>query len=121
MSKPQMNTMNEERFEGVKGLKIFLGSWRPAGAARAAIILIHGFNAHGAYMEWAGEQLAANGLSVYALDLRGRGRSEGERFYVEEFSDYLGDVDKLVNIARTRNPGLPVYVLGHSAGGVIAS
>ena len=65
--------------------------------------------------------IAADGLASYALDLRGRGKSEGERFYVEKFQDYLDDVDKLVTQARTENPGLPVYVLGHSAGGVIAS
>jgi alpha-beta hydrolase superfamily lysophospholipase len=51
----------------------------------------------------------------------GRGKSEGERFYVEKFSDYLGDVDRLVRQARSENPGLPVFVLGHSAGGVIAA
>jgi alpha-beta hydrolase superfamily lysophospholipase len=60
-------------------------------------------------------------LQVYALDLRGRGKSEGERFYVEKFSDYLDDVNTLVSTARTENPGLPIYVLGHSAGGVIAN
>jgi alpha-beta hydrolase superfamily lysophospholipase len=85
------------------------------------MILIHGFNAHSGYMKWPGEQFAGTGFAVYALDLRGRGKSEGERFYVENFSDYLADVDKLVNTARAENPGLPVYVLGHSAGGVIAS
>ena len=72
------------------------------------MILIHGFNAHSGYMRWPAEQFAANGLAVYALDLRGRGKSEGERFYVENFSDYLGDVDQLVGIARSENPGLPV-------------
>lgn len=113
--------MIESSFEGVGGLKIATRSWKPEGTPRAVMILVHGFNAHSGYMEWPGEQFAANGLATYALDLRGRGKSEGERFYVEEFSDYLGDVDKLAGIARTENPGLPVYVLGHSAGGVIAS
>src|SRR6185436_11403481 len=112
---------NEGTFEGVGGLKIFMRSWKPEGTPRAVIVLIHGFNAHSGYMIWPAEQFVANGLSAYALDLRGRGRSDGERFYVEQFSDYLGDVDKLVEIARSENPGLPVYVLGHSAGGVIAS
>jgi alpha-beta hydrolase superfamily lysophospholipase len=113
--------MKESTFEGVGGLKIATRSWRPDGKARAIMILIHGFNAHSGYMVWPGEQFAANGFATHALDLRGRGKSEGERFYVEEFSDYLGDVDLLVNIARTEDPGLPVYVLGHSAGGVIAT
>src|SRR5688500_10245916 len=112
---------NERTFKGVGGLRIASRSWRPESAVRGIVILIHGFNSHSGYMAWPAEQFAANGLAAFALDLRGRGRSEGERFYVEHFSDFLGDVDKLVEIARTESPGLPVYVLGHSAGGVIAS
>ena len=113
--------MNESSFEGVGGLKIATRSWQPEGKPRAVMILVHGFNAHSGYMVWPGEQLSANGFACYALDLRGRGNSEGEWFYVEEFSDYLGDVNKLVEIARSEHPGLPIYVLGHSAGGVIAT
>ncbi len=113
--------MNESSFEGVGGLKIATRSWPVEGSPRAVMILIHGFNAHSGYMVWPGEQLSARGFACYALDLRGRGKSEGERFYVEEFSDYLGDVNTLVEIARSENPGLPVFVLGHSAGGVIAT
>jgi alpha-beta hydrolase superfamily lysophospholipase len=113
--------MKESSFESVGGLKIATRSWQPAGKPRAVMILIHGFNAHSAYMTWPAEQFAAGGLACYALDLRGRGKSEGERFYVEKFSDYLGDVDGLVRQARSENPGLPVFVLGHSAGGVIAA
>lgn len=113
--------MKESSFEGVGGVKIFTRSWQPEGNPRGVMILIHGFNAHSGYMIWPAEQFAAHGLACYALDLRGRGKSEGERFYVEKFSDYLEDVDKLVRIARSENPGLPVYVLGHSAGGVIAT
>jgi alpha-beta hydrolase superfamily lysophospholipase len=112
--------MKESSFEGVGGLKIATRSWDAAGAPRAIMILVHGFNAHSGYMVWPGEQFAANGFATYALDHRGRGKSEGERFYVEQLSDYLGDLDKLVNIARSEHPGLPVYMLGHSAGGVIA-
>lgn len=113
--------MKESSFEGVGGLKIATRSWEPEGSPRAVMILVHGLNAHSGYMEWPGEQFAANGFASYALDHRGRGKSEGERFYVEELSDWLGDLDKLVDIARSENPGLPVFVMGHSAGGVIAS
>ena len=113
--------MDEGTFEGVGGLNIATRSWKAEGNPRAIMVLVHGFNAHSGYMVWPAERFAAAGFAVHALDLRGRGKSEGERFYVEEFSDYLGDVDKLVEIARSENPGLPVYVLGHSAGGVIAS
>lgn len=112
---------NERTFEGVGGLRIATRSWRPDGAVRGVMILIHGFNSHSGYMAWPAEQFATNGFAAYALDHRGRGKSEGERFYVEKFSDWLEDVDKLVEIARSENPGVPVVVLGHSVGGVIAS
>lgn len=112
---------NEGTFEGVGGLKIATRTWLPEGAVRGIMILVHGFNSHSGYFAWAAEQFAENGFATYALDHRGRGKSEGERFYVEKFSDWLTDVDKLVEIARTENPGLPVYMLGHSVGGVIAS
>jgi len=111
----------EGTFEGVGGLKIATRTWQPEGAARGIMILIHGFNSHSGYFAWAAERFAANGFATYALDHRGRGKSEGERFYVDKFSDWLEDVDTLVGIARSETPGLPVYVLGHSVGGVIAS
>ena len=57
---------------------------------------------------------------MYAVDLRGRGQSDGERFYVEKFSDYVADAADLVKLAKSREPGLPVFLLGHSAGGVIS-
>src|SRR5438045_3934017 len=98
--------MNETTYEGEGGLKIATKSWKPSGDPRVVIILIHGFNAHSGYMEWPAEQFVASGLAAYALDLRGRGKSEGERFYVENFSDYLADVNTLVSTARTENPGL---------------
>jgi acylglycerol lipase len=66
------------------------------------------------------EQFAAAGLAVYALDLRGRGRSDGERFYIEKFADYVSDVATVIALAKTREPGLSVYLLGHSAGGVVS-
>ena len=113
--------MQESSFESVGGLKIATRSWKTEGSPRAVMVLVHGFNAHSGYMVWPGEQFSANGFATYALDLRGRGKSEGERFYIESFSEYLADVDGLVKIAREENPGLPIYMLGHSAGGVIAS
>jgi alpha-beta hydrolase superfamily lysophospholipase len=62
----------------------------------------------------------ADGLAVYGLDLRGRGKSDGERFYVQQFEDYVSDVAGGVTLAKSREPGVPVFLLGHSAGGVVA-
>ena len=83
-------------------------------------MIAHGFNSHSGHYLWVAEQLVASGLAVYALDHRGRGNSEGERFFTDKFSDYVDDLATFVNLAKSREPGLPVFLLGHSAGGVIS-
>lgn len=113
--------MNEGSFEGAGGLNIFTRSWRPAqGTPRAAVVIVHGFNSHSGHYLWAADRFAEAGFTVYALDLRGRGKSDGERYYVEHFADYISDVDTLVEQAKRAEPGLPVFLLGHSAGGVVS-
>jgi len=112
--------MNEETLVGVGGLEIFTRSWRPDGKARAVMVIVPGFNSHSGQYQWVAEQLVSHGLAVYAIDLRGRGRSAGERFYVDKISDYVDDVAALVSRVKAREPGLPIFLLGHSAGGVVA-
>ena len=112
--------MREEHFSGVKNYTIVFRSWHPPAAPRGVVVIAHGFNSHSGYYGWAAEQLTASGLAVYALDMRGRGKSDGERFYVEKFSDYVDDLATFVALAKSREPGLPVFFLGHVAGGVVS-
>jgi len=112
---------SQSSFQGVGGLKIFTRSWRsPTEKPRAVVVIVHGFNSHSGQYGWVAEQLVASGFAVYALDLRGRGQSEGERFYVQNFADYVNDLASFVHQAKAKEPGLPVFVLGHSAGGVVS-
>jgi acylglycerol lipase len=113
-------TTLEETIDGGDGLELFVRSWRPATQARALVAIVPGFNAHSGYYEWVAAQLTAKGYAVYSGDLRGRGRSDGERFYVQHMTDYVKDVEKVIALAQSREPGLPLYLLGHSAGGVVA-
>jgi alpha-beta hydrolase superfamily lysophospholipase len=110
----------EEKLDGVGGLKIHARSWRPDGKAKAVVVIVHGFNSHSGHYFWVADQLVGAGFAVYALDLRGRGLSDGERYYVEKFAEYQSDIDMLVKLARSREPGLPLFMMGHSAGGVNA-
>src|SRR5215470_6380392 len=112
--------MTEGSFEGVGGIKIFTREWQPAGKPHGVVVISHGLNAHSGLYEWAAQQFTSNGLAVYALDHRGRGRSEGERFFVKKFADWTNDLATFIDIVKTREAGLPVFLLGHSAGGVIA-
>ena len=114
------NPMTEGSFEGVEGVKIFTREWQPASKPHGVVVISHGLNAHSGLYEWPAQQLTSNGLAVYALDHRGRGRSEGERFFVKKFSDWTNDLATFIDIVKSREPGLPVFLLGHSAGGVIA-
>jgi len=110
----------EERVESIGAPSIFLRSSHPATDSRGVVVIVPGFNSHSGYYLWVMEQLTAIGLSVYALDLRGRGQSAGERFYVGAFADYVSDVAGIVTLAKSRAPGVPLFLLGHSAGGVVS-
>jgi alpha-beta hydrolase superfamily lysophospholipase len=110
--------MHEEDFQGMGGVRIHMRSWLPEGAPKAVVAICHGVNSHGGQYTWTGEQLSAQGFAVYAVDLRGRGKSDGERFYVEDVAEYAADIGGVIAIAKERHPGLPVFLLGHSAGGV---
>ena len=110
----------EERVSSDGGVQIALRSWRPPGKPRAVVVVCHGVNSHGGQYIWTGERLVGAGYAAYALDLRGRGKSDGARFSVNSVSEYVSDVAAVIRLAKSRDPGLPVFLLGHSAGGVVS-
>src|SRR5688572_21510750 len=99
----------EEKIVGPNGRGIFVRWWRPDTQARAVVAICHGVNSHSGYYIWAAERLVERGFAVYALDLPGRGKSDGERFYVESIDEYIQAVDALVDLAKSREPALPLY------------
>ena len=107
-------------FENKAGLKIFTRIWLPDGDPRGIVVITHGLNSHSGYYQWTAEQLTAKSYVAYAPEQQGRGQSEGERFYTENIYDVVADVDYVVDLAKTAYPNLPVFILGHSAGGVLA-
>ncbi|MCH7585920.1 MAG: alpha/beta fold hydrolase, partial [Acidobacteria bacterium] len=86
---------------------------------RAAIVLVHGVAEHLGRYEHIGAALTDSGFDVRGTDLRGFGRSGGRRAYVENFSQYSTDL--IDDIAAAAELGVPVVLLGHSMGGLIAS
>jgi alpha-beta hydrolase superfamily lysophospholipase len=113
------STYQEETIDSTGGVRLFLRSWAPA-SPRAAVVISHGFNSHGGQYLWPAGELAADGHAVYAHDYRGRGKSSGPRFFIHDIQDYVDDLAAVVRLARQRHPGAKVFVLGHSAGGVVA-
>ena len=109
----------ENWYEGAKGERLFLRSWRPAGAPRAVAILLHGLGDHSGLYPMIPEALVPCGLAVYAPDLRGNGRSPGPRGHVDSWSDFREDLHRLVARVRSAEPGAPLFLLGNSLGGLI--
>src|SRR5215470_17031425 len=106
MSQARIPTTNEETIRSADGLGIFVRSWRPKANARGVVVVVPGFNSHSGHYAWVAQQLTASGLAVYAVDLRGRGKSDGERFYVEKVSDWVSDVGTAMALAKSRESGL---------------
>lgn len=89
--------------------------------AKAVLVIVHGLCEHSGRYAYVTDWLNAAGLTVYRFDNRGHGRSGGERGYLDDFRDFIRDADTVVTLAEGENPGLPVFMLGHSLGGFIAA
>jgi len=108
-------------FSGVGDRHIFWRAWTPDDApARAAIVLVHGLGEHSGRYDHVVARLVGEGYAVHAADHRGHGRSDGPRALIENIDDVVADVDTLVDRAAAAEPGVPVFMLGHSMGGLIA-
>lgn len=94
-------------------------AWLPPDF-RAVIAVVHGIAEHSGRYAFLAERANAQGIGVVSVDLRGHGRSPGERSYVERFDDYLLDVDALWAQADQFAAGCPLFLMGHSMGGAIA-
>jgi len=111
----------EDHFDGHDGLTLYQQCWLPEGESTAAVIMIHGFTEHGGRNANVAEQLNRHGYAVYAPDLRGHGRSQGDSVFVNSFDEYLDDLDVFLRLVRQREPGKPLFLLGHSMGGAIVA
>ncbi|MEU6818138.1 lysophospholipase [Streptomyces sp. NPDC046860] len=114
-----MTPVREHTRQGVHGA-LNIRAW-PHPAPRYLALLVHGYGEHaGRYDEVAGV-LTGHGAAVYAPDHQGHGRSAGERVLIEDFEDVVTDVRTAADLARAEHPGLPLVIVGHSMGGLIAA
>jgi alpha-beta hydrolase superfamily lysophospholipase len=108
-------------FTGVRGAKLYHQRWLPEGEAKAALLIAHGLAEHsGRYMNLV-ERLVPLGYALYGIDHLGHGRSEGQRLYVEAFTEYTDALKICIDCIRDRQPGKPLFLVGHSMGGLIAA
>ncbi|HZQ35871.1 MAG TPA: alpha/beta fold hydrolase, partial [Dehalococcoidia bacterium] len=86
----------EDSFTSTDGLRLFERLWLPDGEPIALVGIVHGYAEHSGRYKHVGQALAAAGFAVAALDLRGHGRSEGDRANVKTFGLYLNDVRRFL-------------------------
>ncbi|AYL99087.1 alpha/beta hydrolase [Mucilaginibacter celer] len=108
-------------FGNTKGQKLFFRNWLTDSKPKGIVLIVHGLNSHSAYYHNFALELNKSQYEVYALDLPGRGLSEGERYYIHDYKEIIANIDQLLNIIQMAHPGVPVILLGHSAGGVFAA
>ncbi|PVZ11884.1 alpha/beta fold hydrolase [Actinomycetospora cinnamomea] len=104
-------------FTGAAG-RVFHDTWRPSGEIRGTVVLLHGYGEYLELYDALARRLTAHGQVVHALDAVGHGRSDGERALIPTWDIYVDDARVLARIARDEDPGVPLTVIGHSAGGV---
>ncbi len=111
---------DSKTFEGVGGVSLFRQVWRPEGPARAVLINLHGLGDHSGLYPTLVEHFRGRGITVHAMDLRGNGRSAGQRAYVERWDEYREDLHRFVGLVAEEEAERPIFLLGNSLGGLIA-
>ncbi|WP_265443183.1 Rv3654c family TadE-like protein [Flexivirga meconopsidis] len=95
--------------------------WPEPEQRRYVALLCHGYGEHIGRYGFVADRLRADGAIVYGLDHVGHGRSEGERVLIDDFDKVVDDFRLLHKQAEAENPDLPVVLIGHSMGGMIAA
>jgi len=108
-------------FKGVRDTNIYYQYWLPEGEPKAILLVVHGLAEHsGRYMNVV-NHLTPLGYAVYGIDHIGHGKSGGERVYVDRFRDYTKTLKNYFDKIRKWQPQKPVFLIGHSMGGLISA
>jgi alpha-beta hydrolase superfamily lysophospholipase len=110
----------EGKFLGQGDVELYYQGWCPQGRTpKATLAIVHGFGEHsgryGNVVDW----FVPRGYNVIAFDVRGNGRSPGRRGYVGSFAEYRGDIRAFLDLVRSLEPEGPLFLLGHSQGGLM--
>ena len=109
----------EGTFTGANHLQLYYQAWCPVSTARAAIAIVHGFGEHCSRYGHVTEALTEAGYAVFGFDNQGHGRSEGQRGHIDRWQDYRQNVGAFLRQVRRHEPEIPLFVFGHSLGGLI--
>jgi len=108
------------RFSGCDGTPLFYQAWLPRlSRPRAVLVNLHGLGDHSGLYPRLADHFPSREIGLYAYDMRGNGRSPGQRAYVRSWDDYRGDLQAFLELVRNWEPELPLFLLGNSLGGLV--
>ena len=108
-------------FRGVRGANIYYQSWLPEGEPRAVLLIVHGLAEHSGRYGNVVNHFVPLGYAVYGIDHLGHGKSYGTRVYVKRFDDYTKSLKVYFDMIRGWQPDKPIFLIGHSMGGLISA
>lgn len=100
-------------------MSLHAASWLPNAPLKAVVCLVHGHGEHLARYDHVAHFLGQAGIGVYAIDLPGHGKTEGKRGHVPNYEAFMDGAMALIAHATQAQPGLPLFLYGHSMGGNI--
>ncbi len=112
-------THQEMKWKSQDDLDIFAQIWESTVVKpKAVVCLVHGLGEHSSRYAHVAEALGREGFSLLTYDLRGHGRSGGVRGHISSIEDFMQDIDLMLEQARLRYSNLPLFLYGHSLGGI---
>lgn len=105
-------------FKGSGELSLYYQSWHPQGEVQAIVTAVHGLGSHSGLFYNAVPFLISQGYAVYAFDLRGHGRSPGQRGYINAWAEFREDLSAFLQRIQQLESH-PCFLWGHSLGGAI--
>jgi acylglycerol lipase len=110
----------EGTFPGWAGTRLYYQAWLPASARpRAALINLHGLGDHSGLYPRLATHIPQSNIALYAFDMRGNGRSPGQRAYLRGWHEYREDLHAFLDKVREWQPEVPLFLLGNSLGGLV--
>ncbi len=106
-------------FSGKRLHSLYYQAWCSNQAPQAAIVIVHGLGCHSGTFTTAVHYFIHQGYAVYALDLRGHGRSAGQRGYIDAWSDFREDFQAFVQLVTDQQRDIPIFAWGHSLGSLV--
>ena len=110
---------NEGFFQGARGVNLYYQSWSPQSEVRGVLNIVHGLGSHSSSYGNIVEHLIPRGYAIYTFDLRGHGRSDGQRGHINSWEEIRTDLKAFLQLVETKLPNRPQFILGHSMGGVV--